>query len=140
MFGSAEFLGQPKPTVSVQPVTEPVAVMPAKDITPLPKMDMSMKSDKKYSMSYGRDCDPSTVLCRWLGFDGNYGGFTWLLWLLAIAIVWWLLWNIWKWLCGCMGGEKKYKDHDVYTAHKDQKMNVNVAPTKTVATKVPAKK
>jgi predicted flap endonuclease-1-like 5' DNA nuclease len=144
MFASAEFLGQPKPTTSVQPAASPVvAVMPTKDVAPLPKMDMSMKSDKKYSMSYGRDCDTGMLLCRWFGFDGN-SWFGWIWFLLAVALVWWILWNLWKWLCSCMWGNgKKYKNHDVYTAHKGQKMNMTAASVKTVkntVTKPVAKK
>jgi predicted alpha/beta hydrolase len=87
---------------------------------------MSMKSNSRYSMNMDAHCDGSTLLCRWFGSSGNYGVFAWLLWLVAIALVWWLLWNLWKWFCGCMGGDaKSYKKNDVYTAHKNQKMNMS---------------
>jgi hypothetical protein len=59
MFGSAEFLGQPK----VTPVV--VQVVPAKNIAPLPKTDMSMKYDSSYAMNMSGACDARSFLCQW---------------------------------------------------------------------------
>jgi predicted flap endonuclease-1-like 5' DNA nuclease len=138
MFGSAEFLGQPKAT----PVAD---VMPVKDISPLPKTDMSMGQRMNYDRDDMMKCNSASFFCKWFWYDLDEDGLLYLWWfLIAIAFLAVLLWGIWKWLCGCMWGEDKtYKEKDVYTAHKNQKMNIAkpvVATAKMNAKKVVPKK